>query len=402
MSIGYILWEFPVLSETFILREIEGLLQLEVPLHIYAFRRPSAENVMLRDAHTLMARTTYATVGPMLYAHAYWLKDAPSAYLHGYTVMMQAHRGSIRSLRHSLQMWMRSGAFARHAAFHGVRHFHAHFGNLPASAALGMAALLGTSFSFSIHGYDIHVPDQALLAKARQASFVLACNEHGRNTMLARDPALAERIFLHHHGIPLEFSHPPVHFPDRPPLILTVGRLVAKKGFAVLLAACALLKTQGIVFRAIIIGEGPERRALTAQIQALELQDCVALPGSLCTTEVWSWYPQASVFVLPSQISADGDQDGIPNVLLEALACGCPVIACATGGIPEAVFDGDTGRLIPPRDPVILMQTIQWMLSNPDQARLLGERGRALVQRQFDLKASSQRLSELFRQQIYV
>jgi glycosyltransferase involved in cell wall biosynthesis len=400
MTIGYILWEFPVLSETFILREIEGLLQLGIPLHIYAFRRPLAESVVLHEPHILMEQTTYFTAAAALPAHAYWLKHAPSAYLHGCAVMMQTHLGSARSLRHGMQMWIRSGAFARHAALHGIRHFHAHFGNLPTSAALGMAALLGTSFSFSVHGHDIHVPDQSLLAKAAQARFVLTCNEHGRNTMLARAPELAERILLHHHGIPLECAHQSFRPLSRPPLILAVGRLVAKKGFSVLLNACALLKAHGVTFRAVIIGEGPERNALTTQIQELELQHCVELLGAQPTTEVWSWYPQASVFVLPSQISPDGDQDGLPNVILEALACSCSVVATRAGGISEVVSDGNTGLLTPPKDPEALMHAIQWILSNPDQARLLGQRGQALVQRQFDLRASSQRLAELFRQQV--
>jgi colanic acid/amylovoran biosynthesis glycosyltransferase len=399
LAIGYILWEFPVLSETFITREIAGLLQLGVSLHIYAIRRPSPGSTVLHEPQALMRQTTYFSAAAIPAAHAYWLKNAPGAYVYSCAVMMQTHRKSVKSLCQGMRMWMYACVFARHAEHHGIRHFHAHFGNLPASAALGIAALLGTSFSFSIHGYDLHVPDQSLVAKAARARFILACNEYGRDTMLARAPELAKRILLHHHGIPLECAHQSERPGADPPLILAVGRLVAKKGFTVLLQACALLKAQAITFRTVIIGEGPERHALTAQIQTLGLQHCVELLGEQPPTGVWSWYPRASVFVLPSQIGPDGDQDGLPNVILEALACSCSVVATTAGSIPEVISDGETGLLVPPQDPGALKRAIQWLLSNPDQSRLLGQRGQALVQRQFDLKISSQRLAELFRRQ---
>jgi colanic acid/amylovoran biosynthesis glycosyltransferase len=294
-------------------------------------------------------------------------------------------------------MWLRAVALSWQARQHQITHLHAHFGSLPASVALGMAQLLDVSFSFSVHGRDVHVPDSTLAAKTAQAYFVLACSQHIRERLARSAPEEADRLILHYHGLPVDQDQVEPLEPSQPPLILGVGRLIAKKGFTHLIDACALLKARGISFRAQIIGDGPQRALLAARIADHGLSEQITLYGACSTAEVWGWYRQSHMLVVPSCIATDGDQDGIPNVILEALACSRPVIASAVGGIPEVIHDQDTGLLVPPASPDALADAIVSLLDDSASARRLAQHGRALVEQEFSLSASSRRLARIFR-----
>src|SRR5215472_637298 len=178
---------------------------------------------------------------------------------------------------------------------------------------------------------------------------------------------------------------------SKSPVILSVGRLVPKKGYPTLLAAADRLARAGVAFRLEIIGEGSERGHLKKLIAAYGLEGHVTLRGLAVREEVRAAYAGASCFVLASCIGEDGDRDGIPNTVAEAMASGLPVVGTRLPGIEEIVRDRETGRLVPPEDPVALAEALAELFADPGAAAALGRRARAWVMEHFDARVNGAR-----------
>ena len=281
----------------------------------------------------------------------------------------------------------------------GCRQVHAHFALAQTEVAMAAGALLGRPFSFTAHARDIYATPSALAEKMRAARLVVTCTQYNADYLRRLCPDLSpERIHLVHHGVDAGTSAPPAVDVDdeAPPLVLAAGRLVHKKGFDVLVAACGLLRDRGLTFRCRIVGDGPLRSTLARTIQGASLDHVVELPGWLPPDRLAAMMPRAAAFVAPSRISASGDRDGIPNVVLEAMAAGLPVVGSELSGIPEAVADGVTGLLVPAGDAAALAGALQRILGEPDAGRQMGEAGRQRVLASFDLTSNSRRLAALF------
>jgi glycosyltransferase involved in cell wall biosynthesis len=207
----------------------------------------------------------------------------------------------------------------------------------------------------------------------------------------------ARRLHLVHHGVDLECFEPrPRHANGAAPMILSVGRLVEKKGFPELLHACALLVEQGRRFTCVIYGEGPMGDALVKLRDDLGLGGTVSLAGARSQSELVGAFQSADVFALTPFVAADGDRDGVPNVLVEAMACAVPVVSTSVGGIPDLVRHGQNGLLSPPRDVVAAAGHLASLLDDPDLRRRLGVAGRATVEAGFDTRVAARRLATLF------
>jgi glycosyltransferase involved in cell wall biosynthesis len=181
-----------------------------------------------------------------------------------------------------------------------------------------------------------------------------------------------------------------------PAEIISIGRLIEKKGFGDLISACALLRSRGRKFQCIIIGEGPLEEALRAQIYAADLKPFVTLKGPQTQSEITKRLAHATIFALPCTHEAGGGMDNLPTVIMEAMAAGLPVISTPLAGIPEMVENGANGELVPERDPAALALAIEKLLDDPERARRLGERGRQIAQEKFSIEASARLLLELF------
>jgi glycosyltransferase involved in cell wall biosynthesis len=179
-------------------------------------------------------------------------------------------------------------------------------------------------------------------------------------------------------------------------LILSIGRLVEKKGFADLLRACAQLKRAGRRFRLAIYGDGPLRAELAALTAALALEDEVALPGAVTQQELLPAFQQADLFALTPFVTADGDSDGVPNVLVEAMACGLPVVSTEVAGVPELVTHAHNGLLVPPQDVSAIAAALAALLDDVPRRRRLGAAARQTVVERFDLQAGAQQMAALF------
>jgi glycosyltransferase involved in cell wall biosynthesis len=182
------------------------------------------------------------------------------------------------------------------------------------------------------------------------------------------------------------------------PLILSVGRLVEKKGFPDLIAACARLRQSGRRFRCAIYGEGPLHDHLAMLIEQLDLADCVTLAGECSQAELIPIFQRAAIFALAPFVTEDNDRDGIPNVLVEAMACGLPVVSTAVAGIPELVRHGENGLIVAPRNASALAGALTALLDDQPCREQLGACARATVVAHFDLRAAARQIAALFEQ----
>jgi colanic acid/amylovoran biosynthesis glycosyltransferase len=259
----------------------------------------------------------------------------------------------------------------------GIRHVHAHFAGMAARTAFWIGRFFPITFSFTAHANDIFAPRkfEISLDKLTDATrLIVTETDYAEKFLREHFPHRADRIHRIYNGLDLALFKR-ADFSSVPPLIVAVGRLIPKKGFADLIRACGLLKERGKLFRCEIIGEGPLEQELDGQINQLGLQDCVGLPGAKAQHEIREHLAAASVFVLPSVIDVDGGMDNLPTVIMEAMSAGLPVISTAIGGIPEMVIQNETGFLVPPGDVVTLVSAIGRLFDDIALARRLGARG---------------------------
>jgi glycosyltransferase involved in cell wall biosynthesis len=267
--------------------------------------------------------------------------------------------------------------------------------------AVGLSALLDLPFSFTGHAKDIFVDANALQDKIRLASFVVTCSEYNADYLRRHCPELdPDRVVVIHCGIPVSRIRWSPPGPSDTPLILSVGRLVEKKGHRYLVQACEYMKRRGLRFRCLIIGDGPLRESLSEEIGRRDLEDCVALKGSLPYPEVRSYFRKSSAFVLPSVITPDGDREGLPVALMEALAFGVPAISTPTAGIPELVVNERTGLLVPPGNAQLLARAMERLIRDPELGRRLSVEGRETVRTGFEIEDTALQLAGLFRQSV--
>jgi glycosyltransferase involved in cell wall biosynthesis len=178
--------------------------------------------------------------------------------------------------------------------------------------------------------------------------------------------------------------------------LLAVGRLVRKKGLDTFVDACAVLRDRGVDLEAVIVGEsGDHEQEVRARVAANELGARVTFLGPLTQTGLFAQYQQASVFALPCRVLEDGDRDGIPNVLMEAMACGVPVVTTGVSGITELVRDGVNGLIVEPDRPTDLADSLHRLIKDPELARHLAERGRSTVSERFDATTAAARMASL-------
>jgi glycosyltransferase involved in cell wall biosynthesis len=278
-----------------------------------------------------------------------------------------------------------------------LRHVHANFASQPATVGLLLAEIRGVGFSFSAHARDLFTDEAHFMdLKILEAEFFTVCTAYGRDTLLHLHPlASAGKLYLVYHGVDLNQYAPLPHTRQHPPLILSVGRLVEKKGFSILLRAAGILRSRGVEFRLAIIGEGPERADLMSLATGLGLADLLEFRGAQSAEAVRLAYTQAEVFALASIVAHDQDRDGLPNVLLEALACGLPAVATRVSAIPELIEHEATGLLAKPGDPEDLADQLERMLFDDELRATVARLGRERVAQHFRLERSVAHMAEL-------
>lgn len=386
---------FPKLSETFILEEILGLERRGVPLRLYALRAPTDTIVHPDVARVRAPLTVVPQWGrghrrELVARHLQLLATAPLRYLRALLAAVA---------RHAAGDFAQAGWLALQLRKDGVEHLHTHFISTPADVAELATAIAALPFSLSAHAKDIYRASRAdLKRKLEAARFTVTCTEFNRQTLAAAAPrAQVHRMY---HGVDGATFHPQRRAaPQLPPLILSVGRLRAKKGLDTLIDACGVLRSRGEPFRCEIVGYGEEHDRLLAKIVRQGLTGVVSLTGKQPRDKVIEAYARAAVYVQPSRIAQDGDRDGIPNVLLEAMAMGVPVVASSVSGIPELINHERNGLLVAPDNPQALADAMTRVLNAPALGAALAREARASVVERFDNDRNLALLCDLLRTQ---
>jgi len=284
-----------------------------------------------------------------------------------------------------------------------VNHLHAHFLHTPASVARYAALIMGLSWTVSAHAKDIWtVPAWEKRAKLAEADWVVTCTEAGRSHLASLAPR-RNKVALCYHGLDLErFPTAPPRSsgsnggdPEHPVVLLSVGRLVAKKGYEDLLAALAFLPPS-LEWRFVHIGGGALKNMLLYQAARLGLSRKIEWRGALTQPDVLASYRQADLFVLASKLANDGDRDGLPNVLIEAQSQRLPCVATDVSGIPELIEKGVTGLLVRPNDPVGLSRAISELIRDPARRAAMGAAGERRVHSNFAMKSGIDALAMRF------
>jgi len=279
----------------------------------------------------------------------------------------------------------------------GITHVHAHFAGMAARTAFWINRFFSITFSFTAHANDIFAPRQFEIGLDKlvdTARAVVTETDYAARFLRERFPGRAARVHRIYNGLDLsEFAR--ADFSSTPPLVIAVGRLISKKGFADLIRSCALLVERGRSFRCEIIGEGSLKNELQRQIDELSLQETVVLAGAKPQTELRRRLAGANVFVLPSVIDPDGGMDNLPTVIMEAMATGLPVISTNIGGIPEMVIENETGFLLQPGDTAAMAAAIEKVIGDSSFAAKLGHSGYERARTLFSIENNVRELCEL-------
>src|SRR5919198_1753853 len=364
-NFAYLFERFPSFGQTFCYREVAELYRQGMTPPIFSIRNPKDEPA--QDWDTRIVKYVH-----YLPEEKELLDD----------VRRTSKKGTLtREVIAALDEWGRRTDFLRlyQAAYVGLRlqeagisHVHAHFAGMAARTAFWIAKFFPITFSFTAHANDIFAPrnfEIGLDKLVQVARVIITETDYAEKFLRERFPERADRIHRIYNGLNLaEFGR--ASFSSDPPLIVAIGRLIAKKGFANLIRACALLIERGRSFRCEIFGEGPLEKELRTQIEKLDLQERIQLPGPKPQHALRAHLANASVFVLPSVPEAEGGMDNLPTVIMEAMATGLPVVSTKIGGIPEMVVHKETGFLVQTEDVVALAGAIEKVTND----RLLGER----------------------------
>ncbi len=389
-KIGILLKTFPKVSETFILNEILALEAGGFELEILSLRQPS-EPSFHSYTKSVKARVTYVS-GDSLSGryetarrHARLFAKNPIRYFKTFWHLLRC------ADIHRFGEFIQAGSLSAIMDNFNLAHLHAHYANEPAGVAEFIHIFTGMSFSISTHAKDIYLSSpKSLRQKMNRSSFVVTCTEYNRNYLrsVAGGHTPVSRVY---HGLVIDKFAPDRDGPKNsskinpsPITILSVGRFRKKKGFATLIQACRLLKDEGVDFQCNLVGYGPEKESIEQLIQGGSLKDRVHLKGKMMQEELVGLYNKADMFVLPCQVDNDGDRDGIPNVIMEAMAMEIPVISTTVSGIPELIDHEKNGVLVPPKDPLSLMLAIKRLIDQPSLRKKLGAAGRQKIIESFD------------------
>lgn len=395
MQWAYLFERFPSFTQTFCYREVGEVERRGLAPWIFSIRRPRDEPGQDFPAG-LAGRVRYLPAEQELADEFRWLKRC-DRLPEGLLMAEKRGKGARDKARVQEAGWLGCQFTAL-----GVRHVHTHFAGIAARTAYWLREHYGITFSFTAHANDIFCPPDPGIALTledlvRAARLVVTVSDFSAGRLRHRFPGEAGKIHRVYNGIDGN-AFPAGNPAANLPLILAVGRYIEKKGFADLIAACALLRQRGLAFQCKIIGEGPLQGELEAAIAAAGLSGTVELTGPKAMTKVIAWLGQARVFALPCVEEADGGMDNLPTVIAEAMAMGLPVLSTRLAGIPEMVIDGTTGALVSPRAPGELAGALARYLTDAAAAAADGARGRSRAREMFSLPATGRALVRLLVQ----
>lgn len=397
--LAYLVSRYPTLSMIFVIREVVELRRLGFQIDVASINSPDRARAALSALEQDEQATTHYIKAEgllaALTAHLRCLLTNPISWFTGALHVVKWSGLDLKRFFYQAMYFTEALMVARWMRVQDQRHLHVHLGNVAATVGVYVKVVSGCSLSMTIHGPDEFYDSRTLLLreKVQAADFIVCISHFARSQMmLVSDPVHWHKFVVCRLGVdiaafPLR-QEPPAD--ESPPRILCLGRLTPAKGQHILLSALDVLRSRGRRFEASIVGDGPDRPSLEAQARALKLGDCVTFVGPVNPDKVRGWYECSSVFVLPSFA------EGIPVVLMEAMATGVPVISTTVAGIPELIRHGEDGLLVAPSDPDGLADALESLLRDAGRRRQFASRARARVESLYDLQVNVARLGDVF------
>lgn len=401
--VAYLVSRYPAISHTFVLREVVALRELGFEVATYSIRRTERSQLLApedRDADAttrVLVPPTAAHVAGVLWLTIRHLPAVLSMFRFAQSRATPGWRGRVWQVFYAVEALLLHDSMRRR----GIRHVHAHFANVGADVAR-LCAHVGSritgepwTWSFTMHGSTefYNVRAHGLADKVVDAELVVCISDFTKSQLqMLVPPATWPSLHVVRCGIQPDRFRPADRRPaEGHPEILYVGRLVPEKGPLVLVEAMRILRDRGVDAHATLIGEGPHRAELEEAIERAGLADRITLVGAVGHDEIPSWYEKADVFCLPSFA------EGVPVVLMEAMACGLPVVTSAITGVPELVRDGISGLLVTPSRADQLADALAALATDPERRVELGRAGRATVVEQYDIDRNVPALAGLLR-----
>ncbi len=391
LRVGYVVKRYPRYSETFIVNEILAHEADGLELEIFSLRPPNDQR--FQDAISrVRAPVTYVASGGSKVSDFWSAFGSAADVLPDFWQKLELGRGEdARDVAQAISL-------ACKVHRRGIGHLHAHFATVSTTVTRLAAAFAGIPYTFTAHAKDIFhdsVRPDDLRRKLSDASAVITVSDFNLELLQKTYGPAAAKVERIYNGLPLDrFRYDdPRH---RPPHIVGVGRLIEKKGFSCLIDACAVLAERRTRFSCSIIGAGDLEAELRHQILKLGLESRVELLGPQPLADVIARVQNAAVLAAPCVIGSDGNRDGMPTVLLEAMALGTPCVSTDVTGIPEIVRHEETGLLVAQEDPRALATAIERLLLDPDLRSQMAVRARRLIENDFDIRANAARLRQTF------
>ena len=386
-SFAYLFERFPSFVQTFVYREALEMTRQGMAPMLVSIRRPEDEREV---AEPLDAEVFYLPETETLRAEIDRLREQKKlpGVIHRAIPKARMEKDSNRLFEAA---WL-----GPHLKREKIRHVHAHFGGVATRTAWWLRELFGITYSFTGHANDIFCETEFPLSNAdlvRDAEFVVTETDYAKQWLEKKHPRVQGRVFRVYNGVDRNF--PPREPPDEVPRILSVGRLVEKKGFGDLIEACRILRERRRVFECAIVGEGPLQGELQAQIDRSQLGDCVQLFGPRSQSDVRRLLTEAQLFVLPCVAETGGGSDNLPTVIAEAMMCGLPVISTRIAGLPEMIQHSENGFLVEPRKPQTLAVAMEQLLRDTVLATKLGTRAHGTAVAKFSLESTTRTLKHL-------
>lgn len=400
MRIGYLINYYPHLTTTFIYREVQALEALGFKIDVFSIWTPDT-SALSPESRNLVDSTFYlfpVSWVKVFKTHFRFLIKKPALYLKTLFNLLTVPGESLKNRKRTLGHFLEAVCFSEEISRRGITHIHAHFAAGATSNAMIIARLLSLTFSFTAH--NTYFTDRILIReKTREALFISIISEFSKNYLLNFVPGenLGGKCHIVRCGVATQ-AIPSMEKANRrkPPFILFVAQLAERKGALYLVKACEILAARDVRFSCIIAGDGPEREKLEKMVSETDIDKLVSFPGALYQEEVKKLLQTADIFALPCITSEDGDMDGIPVALMEAMVMGIPVVSTHVSGIPELIRDGVSGLLVEEKDATALADSLQRLLENKELARETGENARKKITAEFDLGTNAARLASLF------
>jgi colanic acid/amylovoran biosynthesis glycosyltransferase len=402
LRVAYMVSRFPHPYETFVLNEMYWIRKQGVDVCIFSMMDPKPGPVHQR-AQEMMDIVHYSPLlsWPLVKANLCFLFRQPVTYLWALLWVIKATRWSPKFMVYMLALFPKSVLFARLMKSSGINHVHAQFAWTQQLAALITSRLLDLSNSVTVHAFELYTRDRRIVrSQLEAADQIVTISENNRHLIadLCQNKSLDD-VAVVHLGVDLDqFVPNPKHSDTRGSQLLSVGNLIEKKGHKYLIEACHILAQRCVGFYCSIVGEGPNRPELETLITRYRLTSLVELTGALEQHKVCELYQQSDIFALACVVARSGDRDGMPTVLIEAMASGIPVVTTPVTGIPELVTDGENGILVPERDAGALADALQTLIEDKELRINMGHKARQRVAQDFDIQRNTAVLVDLFHE----